>query len=462
MTADRGTGVSFFDLSGSPIRQTGVHFVGGDAWDVALGGSRLYVANDQGLVVINDVAAPPDIDPVAITITPTSSSSATVSGANLSIGGQGSLQVTISSGATSLAQTSVSPAGSFSISVAASGGQKLVVTARDGAGRTSAQPIGAVPFANVVSNNRGTADSDNNLLARRILVEGTNVIVSNGLLSGQRLPGSGNALLFKQPDASAPATITTVTPGWGEIMDGAIRAVYAWFTGDRLSVFSYQDAVPVRSLADADRCGREYSIAFIGNYAFTAEGECNNDGRILIYDITTPTAAHFVRDQPMAGVGGVQYRKLIAYGNYLIAISPDANRDVTVIDASNVNALVRVAQVDIPNFTASNGAMDGATLYAAGAEAGVAIVDLSNPASPQWLSSIDTPGLARAVAVSGVNEIVVADAGGPGITFINTTNKQAPVILGSQPLQGNPADVKVVGNQIYVATETRFYILRRP
>jgi hypothetical protein len=37
-----------------------------------------------------------------------------------------------------------------------------------------------------------------------------------------------------------------------------------------------------------------------------------------------------------------------------------------------------------------------------------------------------------------------------------------PIVLGSQPLQGNPVDVKVVGNRIYVATETRSYVVSRP
>jgi hypothetical protein len=57
---------------------------------------------------------------------------------------------------------------------------------------------------------------------------------------------------------------------------------------------------------------------------------------------------------------------------------------------------------------------------------------------------------------------VVADAGGPGLTFLDTSDRMHPIVLGSQPLQGNPVDVKVIGNRIYVATETRSYVVSRP
>jgi len=121
---------------------------------------------------------------------------------------------------------------------------------------------------------------------------------------------------------------------------------------------------------------------------------------------------------------------------------------------------VRVSELDVPNFTAFGGAATGTTVYLAGGDAGVAIVDVSIPSSPQLLSTINTPGIARAVAVVNQNQIVVADAGGPGLTFIDTSSRNNPIILGSQPLRGSAVDVKVAGDRIYVATETRFIVLQ--
>ena len=121
-----------------------------------------------------------------------------------------------------------------------------------------------------------------------------------------------------------------------------------------------------------------------------------------------------------------------------------------------------LAELDVPNFDAIGGALDGTTLYLVGGDAGVAIVDVSNPVVPVWKSTIDTPGIVRGVAISGPNEIAVADAGGPGLTFLDTSDRMKPIVLGSQPLQGNPIDVKVIGSHLYVATETRSYVVNRP
>jgi hypothetical protein len=161
-------------------------------------------------------------------------------------------------------------------------------------------------------------------------------------------------------------------------------------------------------------------------------------------------------------VNGIIYRALIPSGaQYLIAIG-GLGRDVTIIDRTNLNSLLKIAELDIPNFDAFSGALDGTTLYLAGGEAGIAIVDITNPASPLWRGTTDTPGIAKAVAVTSPTEIVVADAGGLGLTFLDTSDRTHPIILGSQPLQGNPIDVKVIGNRIYVATETRSYVVSRP
>ena len=132
------------------------------------------------------------------------------------------------------------------------------------------------------------------------------------------------------------------------------------------------------------------------------------------------------------------------------------------LDARNFDVFVKIAELDVPNFDAVAGALDGTTLYLAGGEAGIAVVDLTNPASPVWKGTAVTPGIARAVGITSPTEIVVADAGGPGLTFLDTSDRSHPIVLGSQPLQGNPTDVKVIGNRIYVATETRSYVVTRP
>jgi len=292
--------------------------------------------------------------------------------------------------------------------------------------------------------------------------------VTNGTVGGAHINGgSSRVLLFRQPDASAPPNIVTVDAGIGTLEDAAMRGAFGFVVGDRFATIDVILTPPSVQLATADPCGREMAVALAGNNAFTAESDCNNNGTIHIYDISNPLVPIYVRSQSMAGVSGINYRALIAYGTqYLIAISPDkpggVGRDVTIIDHTVLTNLRKISELDVPNFDAISGALDGTTLYLVGGDAGIAIVDLTDPALPLWKTTIDTPGIARSIAISAPNEIVVADAGGPGLTFLDTSDKMRPIILGSQPLQGNATDVKVIGSRFYVATETRSYVVNRP
>jgi hypothetical protein len=80
---------------------------------------------------------------------------------------------------------------------------------------------------------------------------------------------------------------------------------------------------------------------------------------------------------------------------------------------------------------------------------GLAILSVSNPASPQLLGSCDTAGYASAVRVSG-SLAFVAD-GSAGLQIISVTNPSNPVLVGSYNTAGYAADVAVRSNLAFVA-----------
>jgi hypothetical protein len=53
-------------------------------------------------------------------------------------------------------------------------------------------------------------------------------------------------------------------------------------------------------------------------------------------------------------------------------------------------------------------AVAGNHAYVAAADSGLAVIDISDPASPQRVGAADTPSIARGVAVAG-NYVYVAD-----------------------------------------------------
>ena len=93
--------------------------------------------------------------------------------------------------------------------------------------------------------------------------------------------------------------------------------------------------------------------------------------------------------------------------------------------------------------------VQGTRAYTALGVAGIAIIDVSNPAVPVRLGGFDTIGSAVAVQVVG-NLAYVAD-GDSGLQVIDVSNPAVPVRLGGFDTSGSAESVQVVGNLAYVA-----------
>jgi hypothetical protein len=431
------------------------------AWDASFSGGNLYVATDIGMAVIRNVMTPPSIQRPLITVT-SDGTSAGVSGSAHSIGGAGAVTLTITNAATSasISNVAVNADGSFSTSITASPGQALTITATDAAGRAATRPLGVTPFFAVTAEFRGNRDADLNLLVRRVLTDNTHVAVLP-MRTEISYPGPSSGGWTYTPGASA---LNFFTAGNGAIQDATLSGNFVFCSSDRLVSFDITQTTPTLNLATGDPCGREIGIAASGNFVYTGEVDCNNDGRLNIWNVTNPAAPAFVSQTGgLAGSGGVSYHVLVALGTqYLLAVTPDTGvRDVTVFNISNPTAPVKLTTFDVPNFAPDAAIVDGNTLYLANFGGGIAIIDMTNPAAPVLKSTIATPGLARGLAMVGTNELAVAE-GVMGLTFINVADKAHPVIEGTQAVTGSAHDVKAVGKTLYVAAETRFMTLQRP
>jgi hypothetical protein len=93
----------------------------------------------------------------------------------------------------------------------------------------------------------------------------------------------------------------------------------------------------------------------------------------------------------------------------------------------------------------------GTLAYVADGLAGLQIIDISNPTTPQLIGSIDTPGKTRGVDVSG-NYAVLAE-GSPSIAVrvVDITDPASPQIIGNLTQQQEVIDVSVRGNFAYIA-----------
>ncbi|HEY0590314.1 MAG TPA: hypothetical protein VGF40_00995, partial [Thermoanaerobaculia bacterium] len=463
IVASGGSGLFAFDASDPTLMtRAGTATVAGSAWDVAAYGGNLYVADDTGLSIV-PVDIGPVVDIARIRVEP-GAGVATVRGLPLAVTGGSSPAVEIS-GLTQ-APVPVAPDGSFAATVSARPGQVLTLVVRNGDGRSPSFPM-AVPFAasvDVLPATPAEAGGDAKYRARRLGTDGTYAVATTGGYFNIADDPAATALLFTLPNASAPVSIAPAAAGLGDLWEVDVVNGRAYMTGSVFGAWNLGSAGPVVK-GDQDGCGTERGLAVSGALAFTAKANCNDDGTIFTWDVSSGSPR--LVGTSVTGVSGMSYRTLLAAGDaLLIGISPDkpggTGRDVTIVDRSNPNVLARIGTLDVPNFDAVDGFVHGSTLYLAGLDVGVAIVDISNPAAPRHLATIDTPGIARAVALSGPDELVVADGGGPGLTFIDVADTTHPAILGSQPLAGNATDVRVAGREILVATDHHVQIVRRP
>jgi hypothetical protein len=100
--------------------------------------------------------------------------------------------------------------------------------------------------------------------------------------------------------------------------------------------------------------------------------------------------------------------------------------------------------------------VDGNYAYVADRTSGLAIIDVSNPASPGTPVYMDTSGSAYGVTVVG-NYAYVADYAS-GLAIINISNPTSPggpsyVPLNYQGATGYSEDVDIVDNYAYVSVD---------
>jgi hypothetical protein len=98
-------------------------------------------------------------------------------------------------------------------------------------------------------------------------------------------------------------------------------------------------------------------------------------------------------------------------------------------------------------------AVAGTYAYVADYEAGLQVINCSNPANPAVVATLDTPGQAMDVAICGVHAFV-AD-GESGLQVVDITDPESPQIVGSIDTQGTAKSVVVSGTRVYVADGLR-------
>ena len=186
-------------------------------------------------------------------------------------------------------------------------------------------------------------------------------------------------------------------------------------------------------------------VAVAGDYAYVADGDSNNGGGLKIINMADPANPTLTGSLAL----GSNTAKIAVNGNY--AYVADRSYGLYIVDVSNPASPVQVSSVDTGE-TLSIAARDN-YLYLYG-DGKLNIFDVSNPANPVLIGLLDlyppypgvrTEGKGWGIAVDG-DYVYIG-----GLSVINVSNPAAPVLVSSLKL-ADPRGVSVSDGYAYVAS----------
>jgi hypothetical protein len=235
---------------------------------------------------------------------------------------------------------------------------------------------------------------------------------------------------------------TVDTPNRGQGVCAAADAAYV-ADGDRgVQVIACPSFESPPQLGNWETPGSPFGLVVAGEVALIADGQ---EG-LQVIDVAMPTSPRLMS-------------QFVTQGDAVdVAVSGTRAIVAEVVFAKSLEAAAGRLGVPVGiDRLADSGAMltalfpKAAGVSKAGLEvpySGLQILDLSNPSLPVLLGTIETPGYALDVELSG-QTAYVADFS--GFRIIDISRPNAPEIVGSLTALGLPRDLAVVGNLVYVA-----------
>jgi sugar lactone lactonase YvrE len=184
-------------------------------------------------------------------------------------------------------------------------------------------------------------------------------------------------------------------------------------------------------------------------------------GGLQIIDVSDPTTPTIVGSVPTPSQE-LPFLDVIVSGTYAY-VSGEAEccgqvtireTGIVIIDISNPASPFIVGSLENNNGLIYGITLSGSYLYVADYYLGLQVVDVSNPASPTILSTLQTPGTAHDVAVS--DSVAYVASGSSGLTVVNVSNPHAPTLIGGAT--GGSVTVTVKDSLLYSTGVSDFRI----
>lgn len=271
-------------------------------------------------------------------------------------------------------------------------------------------------------------------------------------VEGDRLyvGATNTVLVFDNTTPGSPRQIGSFAlSGLGSVpydidVDGTVALIAGAFDG--LLMVDFADPASPRELwrSDWPGQGEVLCVRNAGDHAYVVHNKT-----LRVMDITSPpglTLRGSVTLSPHPQAWQLAVDGTTAY----VAAGAGGLKIVDVRDADNPIELGSIGG-DCPGCIPQS--VYGVTLqdhvaFVAGGVDGVAVYDVSDPAAPQRLAVISTPGFARGVALNHSHAIVTT--GERGLAVFDVSNLQRPRLLSALETRGDTWDVVTERDQAFV------------
>jgi hypothetical protein len=485
--ASDDAGMQVIDLN-DPTRplRVGGYDTADEAWGIAVAGTHAFVADGDAGLQILDIAEPANPRWIASVATPGNAWGVTVSGslAYVAAGPQGLQIVDVSNPVLPRIVGSIATAGdAYAVAVAgqfafvAGGEWDFNRTCRDGLTIVDvSDPANPVRVAghDTTGEGSGVAVAGNHaFLSDRMaglwvldihdphdpsvagqFTDAAGALAVAILDSAALVASEGGLHVVDIHDPSNPQPIALV-PGYfayGIGLSGRRACIAALNT---LEVVDLTEPALPQTLGRYDASGSSASAAaFAGDLAYLPD----SDGGLRVLDLRDPTNPVSAGTYQSTGhIDGIA----LAGDHALLAIS-DVGIEIVNLDVPTSPTLVatyptgsEVQDLAVAGklaFVATLATFDGAARAWVGG--GIQILDISNPADPQWIGWYDTPSEVGPyetgqIAVSGTHGYVAARKN--GLLVIDVSEPSLPRRVGGHAASGPAYGVSISGDHAFVA-----------
>lgn len=429
--ADRHGSLRILDIADATSPQE-IGFVDtpGEAWGVAVSESIVYVADgENGLLIINvDNPATPEI--IGVVDTPHFAHDVAASGTTVYVADRESgMQIIDVSNPIQPAITGFYDTPGEALDIVILGSLAYI-----------ADSYGGLQIINVSSPSASFREGSIEHMggyASGLFVDGTTVYVAT----------SYTGLYFV--DANDPANPTIIrsieTPGWAQDVILAGSSIYVADGEGGLQIIDISTPENPAIIGSVNTSGEGSAISLSGNNIFMADGYSG----LQVIEVSKPTSIFIGSVATSTWVQGIAISGNYAYVTEGGALGPG----VTTIDISDPFQPVVVDELNA-NYCYDIHIQDNYA-YIARSSDGLLILDITSKASPRIAGTYDYPGSPREVAVSGTT---VGLADGPTLQIIDVSNPENPVFIAS--LDPDPASnsdalgVAASGNTICIIGDT--------